>query len=946
MEKRILTAVALLACLVILNIWTQSLPVAVQKSLSQQPASQILQAKTDFGKMPVSFISNRGQLDERVDFYIPAQDKTIYFSAAGVTFALLGPNGKSSLWAVKLDFLGADSGVKPMGEEATQTLTSYFKGQPEDWKTGLRSFSRIVYSNLWPGIDLIYTGRQDRLKYQFVVHPGADPSQIRLAYRGVSSVRQNDQGGLVVTTPAGGFEDGAPSAFQEHAGQHVNVPLAYKIEDGSSEPSNPASPGKRGEKVVRYGFSVGEYDPTESLILDPVILTYCGYIGGSGSDYGYAIAADSTGCAYISGSTYSTSATFPVAAGPDPSFNGGNCDAFVAKINSEGTALDYCGFIGGSGSDFSYGIAVDTFGCAYITGYTNSTQSTFPVTVGPGLTNNGYYDVFVAKVNADGTDLDYCGYIGGSGRDYGRGVAVDASGCAYVTGYTNSTNGAFATSGGPDSSFKGGSADAFVAKVNAAGTALDYCGYIGGAGADFAFGIAVDISGSAYVTGSTTSTESTFPVSVGPVLTHKGLSDAFAAKVSVDGSTLDYCGYIGGSSIDVGYGIAVDSEGCAYITGYTASSEATFPIVTGPDLKHNAGYYDAFVAKLTSTGAGITYCGYIGGSGYDSGTGIAVDARGYAYVTGYTSSTEESFPVTVGPNLTHSVGFDAYVAKVDANGKILLFCGYIGGSLADMAMGIAVDPEGSGNIYVTGNTYSTASTFPVAVGPSLVLRGGRDAFAAKISETSIVMTAPDGGETWHVGFTENITWVTTGKVGNIKIELSTDNGETWTTVADSTENDGSYPWLIPDAVSEKCLVKISDAETGDPSDTNNAVFTITNEPTIIVKSPNGGEQWQVGSVHEITWVTGGDVPALTIELSTDATSTWTTIVDWTENDGTYTWTVPDSVSDLCLIRVSLVDVGDPADTSDAVFSIVAASTPAARVRTRLGLLRRFFNPFF
>ncbi len=261
--------------------------------------------------------------------------------------------------------------------------------------------------------------------------------------------------------------------------------------------------------------------------------------------------------------------------------------------------LVYCGYIGGNDEDQGNGIAVDSSGNAYVTGYTYSTQATFPVTVGPDLTFNspGLSDAFVAKVNAAGTALVYCGYIGGSDDDFGNAIAVDSSGNAYVTGQTYSTEATFPETVGPDLTSNGLS-DAFVAKVNAAGTALVYCGYIGGSNDDQGNGIAVDGSGNAYVTGFTASTQATFPVTVGPDLTSNGLDDAFVAKVNAGGTALAYCGYIGGSGVDQGNGIAVDGTGNAYVTGITASTQATFPVTVGPDLTYNGGGVDAFVVRI------------------------------------------------------------------------------------------------------------------------------------------------------------------------------------------------------------------------------------------------------------------------------------------------------------------------------------------------------------
>jgi hypothetical protein len=537
---------------------------------------------------------------------------------------------------------------------------------------------------------------------------------------------------LQVSTPLGGFADEAPLAYQEgEGGQTLGVTVAY------------AAPEEQGG-AYSYAFQVGAYDRSKPLVLDPAVLLYCGYIGGWASEGGSGIAVDGEGNAYVTGATNSSENTFPVAVGPDMSYNDeGYSDAFVAKVNAAGTALVYCGYIGGSGNDSGRGLAVDGEGNAYITGETGSSEDTFPVTVGPDLSYNGggdYGDAFVAKVDAMGTALDYCGYIGGSGSDRALDIAVDGAGNAYITGGTASTEATFPVTVGPDLSYHGG--DAFVAKVNAAGTALLYCGYIGGSDGDVGSGIAVDAAGNAYVTGITSSSEATFPVTVGPDLSfNEGRYHAFVGKVNAAGTALDYCGYIGGSGDDFGHGIAVDGAGNAYVTGYTYSSQATFPVAVGPDLSHN-GYEDAFVAKVDATGAALDYCGYIGGSASDVGLGIAVDGEGNAYVTGRARSSEATFPVTVGPDLSHNGYEDAFVAKVDATGTVLLYCGYIGGSDVDGDEGsdIAVDEEG--NAYVTGYTFSNQATFPVTVGPDLSFNGYNDAFVAKVSPVSVAVHVP------------------------------------------------------------------------------------------------------------------------------------------------------------------------------------------------------------
>jgi len=720
---------------------------------------------SDFGRVPVFFVPNQGQTDDGVSFYVKGADKTVYFAPDGVTFAMnyparSGTEAGSERWVVKLDFLGARKDVKPEGVEKTGAVLSYFRGKPEEWKTGLPAYSRIIYRDLWPGIDLAYKGDMDKLKYEFIVHPGADPSIIRLAYRGAEKVALTAEGRLEVKTPVGGFEDDVPIAYQEVDGKRTGVPVTYSLEDvvGRQNSLSISSPGTNPEagpesRAHVYGFEVDGYDRSLTLVLDPAVLVYCGYIGGaSDQDFGYDIAVDGSGNAYITGPTSSDESSFPVNAGPDLTFNSG-ADAFVAKVDPTGTGFVYCGYIGGSDDDQGWGIAVDDSGNAYVTGPTFSTEATFPVTVGPDLTHNGGRDVFVAKVNSSGTGLIYCGYIGSSANDGAGGIAIDASGNAYITGNSESMQATFPAKVGPDLTYNGGNSDAFVAKVDSSGTGLVYCGYIGGSSHDNGCMIAVDSSGNAYVTGMTSSNQATFPVVVGPDLTYNGEGDVYVAKVNSTGTGFVYCGYIGGEDSESYSVIAVDDSGNAYVSGLTMSTQTTFPVTVGPDLTHN-GWLDAFVAKVDSSGTGLVYCGYIGGSEVESGAFLAVDKSGNAYISGITSSDESTFPVVDGPDLTYNGGWqDAFVAKVDSSGTALIYCGYIGGAGDDMGYGITVDD--SGNAYVTGNTHSDQSTFPVFVGPDLTLNGANDAFVAKVGAIPgppITSLLPDSADAGDPGF--------------------------------------------------------------------------------------------------------------------------------------------------------------------------------------------------
>jgi len=704
---------------------------ATKIQASTIPAKMRADARVDPGRLPLSFVP----LGRGPGYVVQGLDKAVYFAPEGVTIALADARGKgqpdkagrtsaspSGRWIVKLEFLGPGSRVTPLPGDKLNTTFSYFRGKPEEWRTGVPAYGKIVYPGLWPGIDLAYSGTFDRLKYEFIVHPGADPTAIRLAYRGVSRLSVDPDGRLMVETPAGGFADDRPVAYQERGGEKVDVPLAYRLDDRGTSPSVGAH---------AYGFSVGEYDASLPLVLDPAVFIRAGYFGGGSSDLGYAVAVDNAGYIYLTGDTTSTETiSFPATVGPDLTYNGGD-DAFVVKLNPGGTGIVYCGYIGGGGDDWGNGIAVDSSGNAYLTGETLSSQvSGFPVTVGPDLTYGGSKDAFVAKVRADGTALDYCGYLGGSAEDFGLAIAADSGGNAYVTGNTYSTQATgFPVLTGPDLTGNG-QGDAFVCKVDTNGSFV-YSGFIGGNTDDFGRGIAVDASGNACVTGRTSSV-SGFPVTVGPDLSYNGNNDCFVAKVNAAGTALAYCGYIGGAASDDGKAIAIDTAGNVYVTGTTSSTQASFPVLAGPDLTSN-GSSDAFVAKVNAGGTALVYCGYIGGSGVDESYGIALDAAGRAHICGYTNSSQATFPVKAGPDLTYASGVqDGFVARVNSAGTALDYCGYIGGTDTDGGRGIAVDR--SGNAWVTGWTMSSfLEGFPYTGFIINDLQGPEDAFLVNIN---------------------------------------------------------------------------------------------------------------------------------------------------------------------------------------------------------------------
>ncbi|MEA2901675.1 MAG: hypothetical protein QOH36_1562 [Actinomycetota bacterium] len=470
-------------------------------------------------------------------------------------------------------------------------------------------------------------------------------------------------------------------------------------------------------------------------------LTFASFLGGSGRDTGDGIAVDGVEDVYITGKTGSGAATFPDTAGVFQAANAGGDDAFVAKVESDGSAIVYAGFLGGAGDEAGNGIAVDGAGNAFVTGETASTAATFPDTAGVfDGTPAGGSDAFVAEVNPTGSGLVYAGFLGGSGTDIGRGIALDGSGDAVIVGDTNSTAATFPSSGGVFQPANAGGFDAFFASIKPSGAVLNYAGFLGGSGSEFGAAIAVEDDGTTYLTGQTTSTAATFPDTPGGFQAENaGGTDAWVARVDDFGGSLGYASFLGGTGFDAGNGIAVDDSGNAVVAGISYSPAATFPVT--PDLFGSAdsGDSDALLGSVKPSGAVLNWANLLGGTSHDSGNGIAVDGAGNAYVTGQTSATTVTFPATPGAfQGESSAREDAFVAKFGPNGTPLLYVSFLGGTGNDSASGIAVD--GAGNAYITGRTTSNNNTFPDTPGVFQATNGGAsDAFVAKVNPTGTAL---------------------------------------------------------------------------------------------------------------------------------------------------------------------------------------------------------------
>ena len=668
-----------------------------------------------YGNLPLSFEANNGQTASQVQYLSRGSGYSLFLTENNAVFSLTQPSSategtpdSTSAVALAMNLVGANPRATVTGLNQLSGTTNYFIGSnPSHWQTNIANYGQVEYQNVYSGVNLVYYGNQQQLEYDFVVAPAQDPNQIMLNFQGANSITLGAQGDLVLHTASGDLLQHAPVIYQEIGGVRLAVPGRFVL--GQQD---------------QVSFQVGAYDRSLPLTIDP-ILSYSTYLGGSNYDAGTDITVDGAGNAYVIGET--SSADFPATTGAFQTSLAGSYDVFVTKLNANGSALVYNTYLGGSGDDEGYNIAVDNSGNAFITGETNSTN--FPTTAGAfQATKSGSYEAFVTKLDSSGASLGYSTYLGGQSYDGGTGIAVDASGDAYVAGITQSSN--FPTTPGAFQTTWSGSEKAFVTKLNNTGTALVYSTYLGGSSSDGASSIAVDANGNAYVTGFADSTD--FPTTAGAFQSSHasdgGYTDAFVTKLNADGTALVYSTFLGGNHADAGCAIAVDSAGDAYVTGSTASTN--FPTTAGAFQTSNAGgLLDAFVTKLNGTGTALVYSTYLGGSGEDRGFGIAVDSFGNAYVTGDTQSA--NFPTTADAfQASSGGGDDAFVTELNSSGSTLAYSTYLGGNSGDVGEGIAVD--NSGSAYVTGSSYSL--NFPTTTGVIQASSGGgNDAFIAKFS---------------------------------------------------------------------------------------------------------------------------------------------------------------------------------------------------------------------
>jgi FG-GAP-like repeat/Beta-propeller repeat len=717
----------------------------------------MLLASPAYGERPLLFEQHQAADGGMTQFSARASGRKFLFSASGVVSEWdldAGASDPQPEIAMRLMDARPDLAPRAVGTQAGGV--NYLVGSlPDRWRIGVPLFEKIIYPGVYPGIDLIYYGNQNQLEYDFVVAPAASWRSIRLAFSGAQAVEIDPNGDLKVQTHWGWLRHRRPRVYQQLASGRSEISGHYVL---------------RADRQV--GFEIGAYDPAVPLVIDPT-LVYSSYLGGSAADNGYSVAVDSSGCAYTVGETWSTN--FPLL-NPVRSVPAGDTDIFVTKWNAAGTGILYSTYIGGSNRDVPLSIAVDAAGNAHITGYTYSAN--FPTTSGALRTTfSGQSKAFVLELNPSGNSLIYSTFLGGSGNDYATGIAVDATGQAYISGYTASID--FPVSSNAfQSSYGGGEFDGFFAKLNPAGSQLVYASYLGGIGNDTASAVALDPTGNVYLTGQTQS--SNFPV-LQALQTTYSQSDAFVVKLNASSQVL-YSTYLGGTGSGTGTGIAADAAGNAYVAGYTTAPD--FPVTSGAYQPGNHGGYDAFVAKLSADGSAILNATYFGGSGSESTSGIALDSSGDVFVAGSTNSID--LPLQAPVQASYSGAGDAFLAAFNNQLSSLYLSTYYGGAQSETGAAVAVDS--SGNAYLTGSTNSGGSTLgiPITAGAFQTSgQGGFDTFLAKFSFSGISLTCsasspaplniPAGGPAEQVG--DLVLTCTGGTVGpaavaNIQITLN------------------------------------------------------------------------------------------------------------------------------------------------------------------------------
>jgi uncharacterized repeat protein (TIGR02543 family) len=734
--KRMLLSLVLIASLLSL-VWLASSKSTASRSLTKaepsttpsMPSKEAVSAK--LADLERGWVKNEGQWDERALFSAPGYFGTTWITKDGELLHVAVKKEEckdktekakacpSKSWVISERWVGGKvQAIK--GKEELQTKVSYFMGNdPSKHRSNLPTYRYVSLGEVWSGVEVKLKATQKTVEKLFYVQPGADPSKIVVQVDGAKGLKLSKDGEIIIKTGLGELKLSKPIAWQEKDGKKLPVEVSYKLI------------GKN-----RYGFVVAKADPSLPIVIDPILQST--YLGGSDDDDATAIAIHpKTGDVYVAGGT--DSKNFPKTTGGaqkrcnncvnDPEIPSG--DAFVARLNKDLTQILQSTYLGGSIDDYARALAIHpTTGEVYVAGVTESKN--FPKTTGGAqASKGGWYDAFVARLNKELTQILQSTYLGGSGMDETRAIAIHpTTGEVYVAGWTDSKN--FPkTTGGAQGSFGGGGRDTFVAWLNKDLTRILQATYLGGRNGDEAYTLAIHPrTGEIYVAGVTQSKNFPKTTSGAQVVYGGGYYDAFVARLNKELTQILQSTYLGGSDMDETRAIAIHpTTGDVYVAGYTGSNN--FPGTTGGAQASIRGYYDAFVAKLNSSLTQILQATYLGGSAYDEASALAIHpTTGDVYVAGRTDS--KNFPKTTGGAQASKGGwYDAFVARLNKELTQILQSTYLGGSDMDETRAIAIHPT-TGEVYVAG--YTGSNNFPKTTGGAQEnYGGGWDAFVARLT---------------------------------------------------------------------------------------------------------------------------------------------------------------------------------------------------------------------
>jgi hypothetical protein len=759
MKMKTMHAICLVVALFALADSAWAAPVVNQKKVAQK-----------MRQLHLPFVANAGQKDKEVAYYAKTFGGTIFVTQKGeIVYALpegreprkkfqdwTEPNKARKMVSLTERLIGGKVGVIK-GLDFSESKVSYFIGNDQSkWQSSLPTYDRVTLGEVYDGVELTLKAHGNNVEKLFSVQPGADPGQIKVGVRGAKGMRVNEAGALVIETVLGEVLFTKPTAYQEIKDVRKEIAVAYRVETS------------KGPEQA-YSFSVGGYDKTQPLIIDPLLQST--YVGGDGQDYARAVAIHpATGDIYLAGSANATD--FPgTAGGAQPTHGGGFSDVFVSRLTADLTRIVQSTYLGGSGEDDAYDLVIHpTTRDVYVAGWTGSTD--FPGTAGGVQTTYGgrYYDAFVSRLTADLTMLNQSTYLGGSSDDYGNDMEIHpTTGAVYLAGSTGSSD--FPVTASGLQTTNAGETDIFVSRLSADLTMLNQSTYLGGSKIDGSFALEIHpTTGEIYLAGSTNSNGIdsvgvAFPGTAGGAQATKTSYDdnAVVSRLNENLTGLVQSTYLGGSSSEAVHAMKIHpTTGEVYVAGHVWSTD--FPGTAGGAQATKARSYDAVVSRLNADLTGLVQSTYLGGNGYyDIAYAMEIHpTTGDIYLVGETESTD--FPGTAGGIQPTSEGGDIFASRLTADLTRLVQSTYLGGISRDVAYDMTIHPT-TGDIYLVG--WTDSPELPGTTGgvqPTKAV-GGHDAFVFQLTDN---LSSKVSGPHFRFG---HLTWQA-DEVGRVQFALT------------------------------------------------------------------------------------------------------------------------------------------------------------------------------